>query len=293
MSIKTVAFIGAGNMGAPMARNARAAGFDILVCDRNPAVLDEFRAEGFRVTDTVADCAREDAVVVLLAKDEQIMAAMTGPGGLAASIPAGHAPLVCMMSTTLPDTLLALQGPLAAAGARLIDAPVSGGIVGAQEGTLSILMGGAKDDVEAALPLMKAMGKSIFHCGDLGAGEVVKVINNIICIANIFLTAEAVQLAEAHGVSYEALTPITSVSTGRNFLTEDAAMGRRQYAEWAKSPESYRAVHDVVAKDLHFALSLSDLAGRPEPLIRAVSEYVDSYDPEVMDRWMACGRAGR
>ena len=101
------------------------------------------------------------------------------------------------------------------------------------------------------------------------------------------------QLAEAHGVSYEALTPITSVSTGLNFLTKDAAMGRRQFAQWAKTPESYRAVHDVVAKDLHFALRLSDLARMPKPLIRAVSEYVDSYDPAAMERWMACGRVGQ
>ncbi|HQZ13213.1 MAG TPA: NAD(P)-dependent oxidoreductase [Devosia sp.] len=292
MPIKTVAFIGAGNMGAPMARNARAAGFDILVCDRNPAVLDQFRAEGVRVTDLTADCAGEDAVVVLLANDQQILATLTGPGGLADAVSPGHVPLICLMSTTLPDTLAAIKGPLADKGARLIDAPVSGGIVGAQEGTLSILMGGPKDDVDAAMPLMQAMGKNIFHCGNLGAGEVVKIINNIICIANIFLTAEVVQLAEAHGVSYEALTPIMSVSTGLNFLTRDAAMGRRQFSQWAKTPESYRAVHDVVAKDLRFALALSDLAGVPEPLTRALSEYVDSYDPEAMKRWMAAGRVG-
>lgn len=293
MAIRTVAFIGAGNMGAPMARNARKAGFDVLVCDRNPVVLDQFRAEGLRVTSNVADCAGDDAVIVLLANDEQIMATMTGPGGLSDAIPPGHAPLICIMSTTLPDTLVALQGKLAGAEARLIDAPVSGGIVGAQDGTLSILVGGAKEDFDAALPLLETMGKNIFHCGALGAGEVVKVINNVICIANMFLTAEVMQLAEAHGVSYEALTPITAVSTGRNFLTEDAAIGRRQFAQWAKTPESYRAVHNIVAKDLHLALRLSDLSGTAEPLMRAVSAYVDSRDPAAMDRWMNCGKVER
>lgn len=133
--------------GRPHGAKRQEGGFDVLICDRNPVVLDQLRAEGLRVTNTVADCAGEDAVVVLLASDEQIMATMTGPGGLAGSIPAGHAPVVCIMSTTLPDTLVALQGPLAAAGARLIDAPVSGGTVGAQDGTLSILLGGAEDDV--------------------------------------------------------------------------------------------------------------------------------------------------
>lgn len=293
MPIKTVGFIGAGNMGAPMARNARAAGFDITICDRDPAVLEAFRAEGVQASDRVADCAGADALVVLLANDGQIIDAMTGAGGLAASIPEGHAPLVCIMSTTLPDTLAAVRAPLVAAGARLIDAPVSGGIVGAIEAALSILMGGAREDVEAAMPLMRAMGENVFHCGDIGAGEVVKIINNITCIANIFLTAEVAELAEAHGVSFEALSEIMALSSGRNFLTEDAATGRRQFAEWAKTPQSYRAVHDVVAKDLHFARALSDLAGVAAPLTRVVSQYVDSDDPAAMMRWMAVGRVGR
>lgn len=292
MPINTVGFIGVGNMGAPMARNARAAGFDVLVCARNPVVLDEFRAEGFRVTDTAADCAGEDAVVVMLANDQQIMATLTETGGYAASVPAGHAPLVCVMSTTLPDTLTAVKTSLSETDARLIDAPVSGGIVGAKEGTLSILMGGHKDDVDAAMPLMRTMGKNIFHCGDLGAGEVIKIVNNIICITNIFLTAEALKLAELYGVTYEALEPILSVSTGLNFLTADAAMGRRQFSEWGRTPESYRAWHDVVAKDIHFALELSDKAGMYGPLVRSVSEYVDNHDTTAMRQWMATGKTG-
>jgi len=293
MPIKTVGFIGVGNMGAPMARNVRAAGFDVLVCARNPAVLEAFRAEGFRVTDTAAGCAGEDAAVVMLANDAQILATLTGPEGYAASVPEGHAPLVCVMSTTLPDTLAAVKASLGETGARLIDAPVSGGIVGAKEGTLSILMGGHKDDVDAAMPLMRAMGMNIFHCGELGAGEVVKIVNNIICIANIFLTAEALKLAEAHGVSYEALAPILSVSTGLNFLTRDAAMGRRQFSAWARTPEAYRAWHDVVSKDLHFALELADRAGTSGPLVRAVSEHVDSHDATALRRWMAAAKAGQ
>ncbi len=289
MTISKVAFIGAGNMGAPMARRVRAAGFELIVCDRSPVVLDAFAAEGVTVTTSAADCAVADAIIVLLANDAQITGAMTGEGGVAGAIPADRHPIVCMMSTTLPRTLNAIRAPLEAAGARLIDAPVSGGIVGAEQGTLSILMGGEPADIQAVMPLMQSMGSSLFHCGPLGAGEVVKVINNMICVTNMFLTAEAIQIAQAQGVTLEQLSPILSVSTGLNFLTADAAIGRAQYAAWARSDEAYEAIHNVVAKDLHLALELAVAAQLEPELLQAVSAYVDRNDPEAKDRWMDAG----
>jgi 3-hydroxyisobutyrate dehydrogenase-like beta-hydroxyacid dehydrogenase len=289
MTIRTVAFLGAGNMGAPMARRARQAGFDILICDRNPAVLDAFSREGARVTQSAADCADADAIIVLLANDAQIMSVITGEDGLAQAIPRGRHPIVCMMSTTLPDTLRQLQEPLRAAGARLIDAPISGGIVGAENGTLTIMIGGDAADVVDVTPLMRSMGQRTFHCGGLGSAEVVKVINNMICVTNMFLTAEAVQIAVEYGVSLEQLSPILSVSTGLNFLTADAATGRAQYGAWARSEEAYEQIHQIVGKDLRLALKLAGLAGIEPRLLQAVSNYVDTKDPEAMARWMRCG----
>lgn len=289
MDIRKVAFIGAGNMGAPMARRVLAAEYDVIVCDRSPAVRDAFAADGATVTENPADCAAADAIIVLLANDAQIMAAIAGDGGVAGAIPPGHHPIVCMMSTTLPRTLNAVRAPLETVGARLIDAPISGGIVGAEQGTLSILMGGEAADVEAVTPLMRVMGGGLFHCGPLGAGEVVKVINNMICVTNMFLTAEAIELARAHGVTLEQLAPILSVSTGLNFLTADAVTGRAQYRAWARSEEAYRAIHDVVAKDLRLALELAGAADLAPGLLTAVSAYADRNEPEAMDRWMKAG----
>ena len=117
----------------------------------------------------------------------------------------------------------------------------------------------------------------------------IKVINNMLCVANMFLTAEAVQLAEAHGVAFEALTPILSVSSGLNFLTADAALGRAQYGAWARSEDAYRATFNIVSKDLHLALKLADQAGVAPGLLQAVSGYVDTDDPEAMARWMHTG----
>lgn len=288
--IETVAFIGAGNMGGPMARRVAQAGFKLMICDRNPDVLDRFSKEGARTTTNPAECAGADAIIVLLANDQQILDVMLGEAGIAQAIPAGGAPVVCMMSTTLPDTLQAIKGPLEAAGARLVDAPVSGGIVGAERGTLSIMLGGEDSVVEAVTPLMEAMGQKIFHCGELGAGEVVKVINNMLCIGTMYLTAEAIELAQRNDVSFEKLAPILAVSTGVNFLTADADIGRAQYRAWANTQAAYESIHNIVSKDLHLALKLAEQSGLEPGLLKTVSQYVDSGDPSAPARWQRAGQ---
>lgn len=287
--IRKVAFIGAGNMGRPMARRVALAGFDLIVCDRNQEVLDRFSKEGAWTTTEAADCAVADAIIVLLANDQQIVDVILGDSGVVQAIPEGGNPIICMMSTTLPDTLHALKGPLERAGASLIDAPVSGGIIGAERGTLSILIGGEDSVVEAVTPLMQAMGQQIFHCGGLGAGEVVKVINNMLCIGSMYLTAEALEIAERSGVSFDRLAPILAVSTGTNFLTSDADTGREQYRAWAASEAAYKSIHNIVSKDLHLALKLSEQFELEPGLLKSISQYVDSGDPNAATRWMRAG----
>lgn len=287
--IKSVAFIGAGNMGAPMARCALRAGYALTICDRNPAVRDAFAAQGVRTTADVADCAAADAIIVLLANDAQITEAMLGERGLAQAIPAGHHPLVCMMSTTLPSTLRALEAPLAAAGACLLDAPISGGIVGAQDGTLTIMLGGSQKDVLRAQPLMQAMGKGIFHCGALGSAAVTKIINNMLCVTNMFLAAEAVELAAAHGVDFEHLAPVLEVSTGLNFLTADATAGRAQYRAWVPTEAAFADIHRIISKDLHLAMALGDAASLDLGMLKQVSGFVDEHGGQAGARWKRAG----
>lgn len=262
MTIKTVAFIGAGLIGAPMARRVQAAGFDLTVCDRNPSVLNAFKAEGAKVTLSVADCATTDAVIILLANDAQIEDTMLGDNGLVQAIPDGHKPIICMMSTTLPDTLKLLK--------QALDA-----------------------DIEAVTPLMQSMGERIFHCGPLGAGEVTKVINNMLCVANMYLTAEAIDLAQRHGVSFEKLSPILAVSTGMNFLTVDAQTGREQYHAWGGPEQDFVATYNIITKDLHLALKLAEQADVELGLLKNASEYADAAkaDPRVAERWKRIGDA--
>lgn len=288
--IKTVAFIGAGNMGAPMARRVRSAGYELVVCDRDERVLAQFKEAGAHVTTQAAECAMADVVIVLLANDAQMESALLGEGGLAGAIAEGHHPIVCIMGTTLPDTLQRIQTSLNKAGARLIDAPVSGGIVGAQNGTLTIMLGGDPHDIGMVTPLMETMGTKLFPCGALGSAEIVKVVNNMVCVANMFLTAEAIELAEKHGVAFDTFAPILAVSTGLNFLTADAQTGRAQYAAWARSEEAYEAIHRVVSKDLHLAQRLAEMEKLDLGLLASISNYVDSADPQAMARWMRSGR---
>ena len=289
MSIKKVALIGAGNMGSRMAKNVHKAGFDLMVCDQSQAVLDEFASMGVKVTKLARDCASADAVIVLVANDQQILSVTTGPDGVGPHIPKGHSPIICMMSTTLPATIQQVAKGLEGTGARLIDAPVSGGLVKAEQGTLTIMMGGDDKLLDDVTPLMKSMGESLFRCGGLGSAEVVKVINNMIGITNIYITGEAMQLAAKSGVDFDQIASILDVSTGRNFLSEHPSDTRNHFKSWARTPEAFDAFVKIVSKDLHLALSLGESVGYQMPLLEKVSASVDASDDRIMNQFLSNG----
>lgn len=285
MTIKSVGFIGAGNMGAGMARRVRDAGFDLTVCDTNPRVLESFRREGVRTTSRAADCASMDAVIVLVANDDQILSVTLGPGGIASAVVPGKVPLVCLMSTTLPETVSRVAAGLAASGIALVDAPVSGGQVRAENGTLTIMISGEEADVDRAEPLMRSMGNDVFRCGPLGAAEVVKLVNNMLGIASMYLAAEAFDLAAQYGVTMERIIPILEVSSGRNFLTADARMTPQHFQAWSRSREAFDALIHILRKDLHLAQALARPVGAQLPLLDAISAHVDATDDAVLARW--------
>jgi 3-hydroxyisobutyrate dehydrogenase-like beta-hydroxyacid dehydrogenase len=287
MTIKTVALIGAGNMGSRMARCIKRAGFELTVCDQDLGVLESFAKEGVTTTQHPRACANADAIIVLVANDEQILSVIGGDAGFAHAIPADHRPLVCMMSTTLPTTLKQVAEQLKATHARLIDAPVSGGLVKAELGTLTIMMSGEAQDLDDAEPLMKAMGTEIFRCGALGAAEVIKVINNMLGIANIYLAAEAFELAARYGVDIEQIAPILEVSSGRNFMSLDAAMTKQHYQAWARSKEAFFSLVNIVSKDLHLAKDLAQGAQLELPLLNELSRHVDATDETIFTRWQS------
>lgn len=285
MTVRTVALIGAGNMGSRMAWCIHKAGFGLTVCDQNQAVLDEFARAGCRVTRQARDCAQADVVIVMVANDEQIAAVTSGAEGIVSGLTNDKRPLLCIMSTALPETILRIAQAVESHGISVVDAPVSGGLVKAAQGTLTIMMSGADRDVDTLEPLMRSMGSEIFRCGALGAAEVVKVINNMLGIANIYLAAEAFELAAKYGVEFERLLPILEVSSGRNFMTQDSTLTKDQYQAWARSPEAFRSLVDIVSKDLHLAQALARNVDIQLPLLDDISKHVDNTTEQIMHQW--------
>jgi 2-hydroxy-3-oxopropionate reductase len=195
----TVGFIGLGIMGKPMARNLLNAGFDLVVHSRSRGPVDELVAAGAtRATDPAEVAIRSDIVVTMLPDTPDLELVVKGPNGLLAALRPGR--LLIDMSTVDPMTTRRLAAEVRAKGAGYVDAPVSGGQKGAEDATLSIMVGGSERDVARAMPVLRALGKTIVHVGDVGAGQVTKAANQLVVGVTIEAVAEAITLAEAAGV---------------------------------------------------------------------------------------------
>lgn len=192
----TVAFVGLGVMGRPMAVNLQAKGFDVVAFTRSEGSRAKGRDAGLTVVDSIEDLPTSpDAVVTVLPDAPDVRAVLDA-----------YAPLlegpttVIDMSTIAPSAAREHAELLAKSGHRALDAPVSGGEAGAIEGVLSIMVGGDAETVEASTPILEAMGTTIVHVGPAGAGQVVKAANQLIVAGNIQMLAEALVLIEAQGI---------------------------------------------------------------------------------------------
>ena len=197
----TVGFIGLGIMGRGMARNLLKAGFDVRVWNRTASRMDELAAEGARPTKDPADLAAQcDLIFICVSDTPDVEAVIAGdnPRGVLHGLRPGA--LVVDMSTISPHTTRALAAKLAEKGAHMLDAPVSGGSEGAAKGTLSIMVGGAAEDVARARPAFEAMGKTITHVGGPGDGQMVKLVNQILVVGNALAMSEALLFAQAGGL---------------------------------------------------------------------------------------------
>ena len=199
----TVAFIGLGIMGAPMAGHLVEAGFDVVGYNRSPGKVAALVERGGRGADSVAEAVRDaDVVAVMVPDSPDVEEVLVGDGGVFDS--AGKGTLVIDFSSIRPDVTTVLAEQARAAGLRLLDAPVSGGEAGAIAGTLSIMVGGDAADFAAAQEVLAAVGGTIVHVGPSGSGQTVKAANQLIVAGNIELLAEAVAFLEAYGVDVAA-----------------------------------------------------------------------------------------
>jgi 2-hydroxy-3-oxopropionate reductase len=199
----TVAFIGLGIMGAPMAGHLVEAGFDVVGYNRSPGKVAALVERGGRGAESVAEAVRDaDVVAVMVPDSPDVEEVLVGDGGVFDS--AGKGTLVIDFSSIRPDVTTVLAEQARAAGLRLLDAPVSGGEAGAIAGTLSIMVGGDAADFAAAQEVLAAVGGTIVHVGPSGSGQTVKAANQLIVAGNIELLAEAVAFLEAYGVDTAA-----------------------------------------------------------------------------------------
>jgi 2-hydroxy-3-oxopropionate reductase len=220
----TVAVIGLGIMGGPMAANLLKAGYDVVGYNRSSDKVEQLVAQGGRGAADVAEAVRDaDVVLTMLPDSPDVEAVVLGDGGVLDSAKPGT--LLIDASTIRPDVSVRLAEAALERGIRAVDAPVSGGEAGAIEGSLSIMVGGDADDVADARPVLEAVGRTIVHVGPAGAGQTVKAANQLIVAGTIELVAEALVFLEAHGVDTEAAVQVLAGGLAGNRILDRKAAG--------------------------------------------------------------------
>ncbi|MFI9047865.1 2-hydroxy-3-oxopropionate reductase [Streptomyces sp. NPDC053427] len=201
--MSTIAFIGLGIMGSPMAVNLAKAGHAVVGWNRSPGKADALIAAGGTEAASLAEAVRDaDVVITMVPASPQVEAVAYGPDGILENARPGT--LLIDNSSITPATSIDLAKAAADKGIRVLDAPVSGGEAGAVEGVLSIMVGGDRADFDAARPVLEAVGRTVVHCGPHGAGQTVKAANQLIVAVNLQAVAEAVVFLEKSGVDLAA-----------------------------------------------------------------------------------------
>lgn len=220
---KKIAFYGLGNMGASMAINLIKAGFDISVYDLVESQVQKLSQEGAHGAATAIEAARDaDVVLTMLPAGkhvEDLYFSKYKNGERVVDV-AREGALFIDCSTIEAKASQLLNHALEREGHRFIDAPVSGGVAGAAAGTLTFIVGGSQSNFELAQPMLAAMGKHIFHAGDVGAGQVAKICNNMLLSILMAGTSEALNLAIANGLDPKVMSEIMLQSSGRNWTLE-------------------------------------------------------------------------
>ena len=263
----SVAVIGLGIMGGPMAANLVKAGFEVVGYNRSPEAVKRLVDAGGRGADSVAEAVRGADVIVTMVPDSPDVEDVTGgDDGVFANAEKGA--LYVDMSSIRPDVAVRVAEAGRTAGLRVLDAPVSGGEAGAIEGNLSIMVGGDAADFADARPVLEAVGKTIVHVGPAGSGQTVKAANQLIVAVNIEALAEALVFLEAYGVDTDAALEVLGGGlAGSTVLARKGAnMRKRDF-----TPGFRLALHH---KDLGIVTSAAREAGVVIPLGSAVAQLV-------------------
>ncbi len=254
-----IGFLGLGIMGSRMAANVARTGFPLTVWTHTPGKAERWAADhGAAVAATPAEVARQsDIVVSILVDGGQVAGVLLGEDGV---IEAAREGLLCVdMSTIAPPETRRIGAALGERGVGMLDAPVTGSSPRAQDGSLTIMVGGPPAEFARARALLEAMGQLIVHVGELGQGEMLKVINNSLAAANAAAVAEALLLASAAGLDLDALVDVVSSGSGASAQLElkSQAMREHDFTTLFKT--------DHMLKDVRLCLEEAQTAGVPFP----------------------------
>jgi 2-hydroxy-3-oxopropionate reductase len=264
-STMTVAVIGLGIMGGPMAANLVKAGYDVIGYNRGRVRVDALVARGGRAARDVASAvAGADVVLTMLPDSPDVEDVVLGRDGVLAHIPPRG--LWIDTSTIRPDVAVRLAAAAGERAVRAVDAPVSGGEAGAIDASLSIMVGGVAADVEAARPVLDAVGSTVVHVGPAGSGQTVKAANQLIVAGTIELVAEALVFLDAHGVDAEAAVRVLAGGLAGNRILDRKAAGMIA----GEYTPGFRV--DLHHKDLGIVTAAAREAGVAIPLGAAVAQ---------------------
>jgi 3-hydroxyisobutyrate dehydrogenase len=253
---ETIGFIGLGIMGRGMARNLLKAGFSVTVWNRTASRMEPLVEAGASAGSSPADvAANSDIIITCVSDTPDVEAVILGEDGVIHGAKAGS--LVVDMSTISPQVTQTIAAKLAEKDVQMLDAPISGGSEGAANGTLSIMVGGDATQVERTMPAFQAMGKAITHVGANGAGQTVKLVNQILVVGNMLAVGEALLFAQAGGLDLQkTLDAVTQGAAGSWMLSN---RGPQVIArDWRPG-----FMVDLQQKDLRLALQAADEMGVP------------------------------
>lgn len=275
--IRRVGFIGLGIMGAPMARNLLKAGFEVTVWNRTAARCEPLAAAGARVAESPSAVAQTSEVTVsCVTNSSDVEEVVLGPAGIIEGAIPGHVHIDC--STISPDVTRRIAGRLAEKQVAMLDAPVSGGDIGAKAGTLAIMVGGEGAVFERCLPVLQAMGETIVHCGPSGAGQVVKLCNQAAGGLNLLAMAEAIALARRAGVDPTKMLEVVSAGAAGSWMLSN--LGPRAVAgDFAPG-----FMVELMQKDLRLVLEAAAATHTPLPGTALVNQLYAGIEAEGRGR---------
>jgi len=264
-----VGFIGLGIMGKPMAKNLLEAGHELVVYNRTREKAEELTEDGATVADNPREVAEQsDVIITMLPDSPQVEEVLAGEGGVVEGVSEGD--LIVDMSTISPVVTEELAEKVREKGASMLDAPVSGGDVGAIEGTLAIMVGGSEEDFERAFPLFEVMGGAVTHVGPSGAGQVVKACNQIVVALTIEAVSEALVLGSKGGIAPEKILDVLGGGLAGNKVMEAK---REKLLEHSFDPGFKIELHH---KDLGIALAAGREYGVTLPVTAVVDQMLET-----------------